>query len=314
MHTSKAAFSTFFLILFGACGAPTERVTTADASAPAPRDLGDIDDVGPSALFVWTRDGEGHARSYELDIDGREIRTVDGVLIATKAGVWQWNEKDVVIETSPCERYDDEGALLRAPVPDPGAATRASLVHLSSGAEQVVVQPPADGDGAEDFQQKVELVASVGPLLFVRESTYVYACGAHGSTGASAIVWDASRGFAMPRASNVGSLDAARSEALRELSEDGDGFPATEDTMDFTEIVPRFAEGGALRVGIQFTAPTCYACSRGNGGSYTKSAVVDVADVPSALADYAAAPRGVRAFLSAHPGIEMRGWSLRSSP
>ena len=36
-----------------------------------------------------------------------------------------------------------------------------------------------------------------------------------------------------------------------------------------TELVPSFGHEGALELGIQFTAPTCYACTRGGWGSYS---------------------------------------------
>jgi hypothetical protein len=96
---------------------------------------------------------------------------------------------------------------------------------------------------------------------------------------------------------------------MKLLTDDGDGFPPTEGTTYLTELVPAFAADGSLRLGLQFTATTCYACGRGNAGSYTKSEVVDAERLPAMLAAYADTPRAVRAFLAAHPEAAVKGWS-----
>ena len=306
------------LVLLGACSGSTiaQSPVVERGEMPATRDLGDIDDdpgdVEPASatgFFVWSRDGEGRAQTHRLDAAGREVETLDGIFIATAAGNWQWSERDLPIATSPCERYDDEGGLIRGPEPEPGLATRAVLAHTVSGDEQWVVAAPPDADGAEEFQRSVELVGSVGPWLFVRQSTYVYTCGAHGTTGVSAIIWDVSTGSPAAPPVDVGSLGRPRAEALRALAEDGDGFPATDETMDLTEIVPSLARDGSLKLGLRFTAPTCYACTRGGAGSYTKSVVVDADRLPDALGAYANAPAAVRGFLATYPEAEVKGWS-----
>jgi hypothetical protein len=282
----------------------------------APRDLGDIDADPVRApprqaneFLVWTREDDGCAETHRLDASGRELETIDGILVATATGTWRWREEDRRVATSACERYDDEGALLTAPEPEPGSATRVTLQNVATGAEQVLVEPPQDADGAEDFRHRVELVASLGPWLFVRESTYVYACGAHGTTGAETTIWDASNASMVARPDDVGSLEKPRAVAMQRLTEDGDGFPPTDSTTTLTELVPTFAHDGSLRVGLQFTSPTCYACGRGNAGSYTKSEIVDAERVPEVFAAYADTPRAVRAFAAANPALEVKGWS-----
>jgi hypothetical protein len=317
MRTSKANGLLFSFVLLTACGnAAAPRETTAADATIAVRDLGDIDSepVGAdraeaSEFLVWTREDDGCAETHRLDATGRELETIEGILIATPTGTWRWHEEDRPVRTAACERYDDEGALLTAPESEPGSATRATLEPVTTGAEQVLVEPPADADGAEDYRHRVELVASVGPWLFVRESTYVYACGAHGTTGVEATIWDASSASRVPRPDDLGSLDEPRTLAMQRLTEDGDGFPPTDETTSLTELVPTFAADGSLRLGLQFTSTTCYACGRGNGGSYTKSEIVDAKRVPDMLAPYADTPRAVRAFAAANPGVELRGWS-----
>ena len=67
----------------------------------------------------------------------------------------------------------------------------------------------------------------------------------------------------------------------------------------------------SLTVGLQFTAPTCYACTRGGWSSYTKSTVVDAVAIPALFAPFTSPPPAVRSFLRAHPDVEMKGFSAR---
>jgi hypothetical protein len=313
MRPSKLVFFSLMLSALGACGGSSDSPTGTDAPDGTPVDIGDIDAVerapesDASQFLVWTRDAEGRAETHRLDASGRELESFTGIYIATSAGIWQWKEQDRAVKTTACERYDDEGALLREPDPQPGSATAASLVH-AGGAEQTVIEPPADGDGAEDFRHSVELVASAGPLLFVRESTYVYTCGAHGMTVVEATIWDASSGLRVALPDELGSAAAPRAQAMRELSEDDDGFPATDDTLELSELVPTFDDEASLRPTLEFTAPTCYACSDGSG-SYSKSAVVDADQVPSILAPYVTAPPAVRAFARTKGDLSIGGYS-----
>jgi len=311
-----------------ACGGPVERISALDGGEPTsaplsvdqdPRDLGmiadaqEIDPMTATDFLVWTRDSDGHSVTHRLNGIGREVETHDGIFLATGAGAWQWREETREVATMPCERYDEEGGLLPSEPTNPGEATRATLVHVASGAEQVVVEPETAAEGAADVQQGVELVASVGPYLFVRESTYAYTCGAHGNTGVSVKLWDAVSGTSIALPDDIGPLQGPLDKAIEALSdEDDDLFPANESTVTMTELVPTFAHEGALELGVQFTAPTCYACTRGGWGSYTKSTIVPARAMPSLLVPFARPPEAVRAFVAAHPDLQLGGWSPAS--
>jgi hypothetical protein len=319
------SISIFATLSLAACGGPAHKPGTNEAGssasaatdvAPAPRDFGEIGDaqeIDPmtaEAFLVWTRDAEGHGVTHRLDATGHEVETMDGIFVSTGAGAWQWREEPRVVPTTPCERFDEEGGLLPSEPTAPGEATRATLAHLASGSEQVVVEPATDMEGAADVQHSVELVASVGPYLFVRESTYAYTCGAHGNTGVSAMLWDAVQGTSIALPDDIGPIDGPRGKAMEELSdEDDDLFPVNESTVTLTELVPNFAKDGMLELGLQFTAPTCYACTRGGWGSYTKSAIAPASTMPSLLVPFARAPEAVRTFATAHPELQLGGWS-----
>src|SRR5579859_2395739 len=145
MRLSKLAVHAPILLALAACGSTD--TSGSDRPSATSIDIGDIDETPPttppdaSEFLVWTRDAEGRAETHRLDASGRELESFPGIYIATGAGIWQWKEQDRAVETSACERYDDEGALLRAPDPEPGSATAASLVH-AGGAEQTVIEPP----------------------------------------------------------------------------------------------------------------------------------------------------------------------------
>ena len=262
--------------------------------------------------FVWTREGEERTITYRLDATGRPVEILDGIVIATATGTWQWQLEDRSVPTVPCEFYDEEGHAFAGDPAEPGTATRASLRHIASGAEQVVVEPGIDLMGSPDVKHDVGVIASIGPYLFVEESTYTFACGAHGNTGVSTLIWDASSGTTVAAPMDIGPLEAPRGAAVEGLTDDDDDvFAPSEDDLELTEIVPRFARDGSLEVGLQFTAPTCYACTRGGWSSYTKSTVVDAVSTPALLAPYASPPAAIRAFLREHPEVGMNGWSAR---
>ena len=80
-----------------------------------------------------------------------------------------------------------------------------------------------------------------------------------------------------------------------------------EDNLELTELVPRFAPDGTLALGLQFTAPTCYACTRGGWSSYTKSTIVDTPrDAEHARSLRQPAAGGARVFARA-PGRRGEG-------
>jgi hypothetical protein len=263
-------------------------------------------------FFVWAREGEERTVTYRLDAQGRAIEELEGIVIATSAGPWQWQAEDRSVPTAACEYQDDEGHVFGGDAVEPGTATRASLRHLASGAEQIIVDPGVELIGNADIKHDLGVIASIGPYVFVEEATYAYACGAHGNTGVSMLIWNAATGMTVAMPTDLGQLDAARAAAIDALTdEEDDTFAPTDDMLELTEIVPRFSPDGALTLGLQYTAPTCYACTRGGWGSYTKSTVVDAPAVPALLAPFASPPPAVRSFLRAHPEVDVKGWSAR---
>jgi hypothetical protein len=229
-----------------------------------------------------------------VDRTGGVIARDDGVRIAAGGKVWAWREAPREVATKACPRYDDSGSELPADeAPALGTGLRATLERVDGG-ETVEIVGVASCEGAQDLQQSIELIASVGPYLFVRDSTYVYACGAHGNVQMAFRVWDAERGAVVWNASDetpsafVGGAaeSEARAQARTSLAADDDVAAFAENgavEAALTEILPSYSAGGELRVVLQFTAPTCYACSDGNWSSYSKSSRQLFRGIPDAL-------------------------------
>jgi hypothetical protein len=321
-----------FLYSLGACAGHVESTPHTDSAATAtaampssaaavagPLDLGrdatsgETDPRHATRFYVWSGEVDGHIVTHELDTFGRQVAEHEGVVIATRSGTWKWEQEVESVPTTPCEYQDDEGHVFAGDVVEPGTATRGLLRHREADTVQVAVENPGvDLLGYADVQHSTEIMGSVGPYVFIKEWTYAFGCGAHGNTHASTHIWNVATGAPAPTPTDLGNLATPRALAIADLTdEDDEHFAPTEENLELTCLAPRFEKDGALVVGLQFTAPTCYACSRGDWDSYTKSTVVDAPAMPEMLAPFASAPAPVRAFLRARPDVAMRGWSAR---
>jgi hypothetical protein len=277
----------------------------------------------PRAL-VWTTGAGGARQTWKVDAAGAALARYDEVRFVAGGKLWAWHEQPEEVETTSCENDDESGSEASAAVPPPAGsgmratiarvdATRAEVASVPSMEDVVEVVAVGGGDGAQELEQHVELVATVGPYLFVRESTYAYTCGAHGNVAFAFTVWDAERHANV----GVGLADGAvereeRALASKALAADEDVSAFAENAeleVELTELVPTYGQEAQLSLAMQFTAPSCYACSDGAWSSYSKSTKRVAPMIPDALRAWAVAPDGVRAFARAHPELAVGGWS-----
>jgi hypothetical protein len=282
------------------------------APAPEPRTL------------VWTTGPGGARQTWKVDAAGAAAARYDEVRFVAGGKIWAWHEGPEEVETTPCENDDESGSEASAAVPPPvGSGTRATIARVDAARTDVGRAPSVEdvvevvavaaGDGAQELNQHVELVATVGPYLFVRESTYAYTCGAHGNVAVAFTVWDAERQANI----GVGLADGAveseeRALASKALAADDDVSAFAENSeleVELTEIVPNYGHDAQLSLAMQFTAPSCYACSDGAWSSYSKSTKRVAPLIPDALRAWAVAPDSVKAFARAHPELTVGGWS-----
>lgn len=257
-------------------------------------------------VLIWGSPEDGSPRTWFVAEDGSVVREEPGIIVATRRGEWRLELREEPVETTGCELWD--GSLGG---PGEGTVTRAELVLRGEGARQEIISPPVL-DAVQEIGHAVVVLGTVGPYVFLHESTYTYACGAHGFTDASFTVWDAERGARVDLISAVPGVSALKKAAEKILNEQEDDAAAAaldEESPELVQIMPSYGPQGWLRLSAQLARAACYACSDGTWASYSRSATVPTAWVPARLAPWAAPPSGVRAFLSRHPRVKMGGWS-----
>jgi hypothetical protein len=284
--------------------------------------------TAPPRLLAWARArgdaGSDGASTFRLREDGEVIEQLPGIRVAASHGPdWRWAPSSVPFATEPCVfRAGDAGAVGDAGAGgdggaggDAGARGQGRLLRGAfdrDGATQVAIEPAVPSEPVAEIDQRAEVLASLGPLVFLRERTSTFACGAHGAEEARFLIWDLERGAAraellpeMPDRAGV----LARAAPLLAADAKAFGGPFGDERPRITELVPVLDPSAGVRFEAQVTRESCYACGDGAWSSYTRSVRVP-AEPPPALASVARElPSGVRAFARARPGLELGGWS-----
>lgn len=256
----------------------------------------------PAPVIVWVRDERGRSRSFRLtDQDGEEDLQ-GGIVVAARGTTWRWKEVASPVTSHPCA-----GSPVAS---DPGKVTN---VTLESGSQSLPVlgKDPTDGDlrDASEVDHEILLAASLGPLLFLEEKTYVFACGAHGLTDARFVVFDVEKGAPLDLQTVLPRSERLLQVAADKLAQEGE-IKEQMGAPEVTELLPVLT-GGELAFEVQVTVPTCYACSDGLFGSYSRSVRVRMTSLEATapLLPYANVPRHVAAFARRHPDWVVGGWS-----
>lgn len=303
------------LALVVALAAGCQRPSSAPpAEQESPLSEPQVTNEAPKAersLLVWVRDTIDEPSTFRIDDEGRVLERMDGIRIAIDGIEWRWQEERITARTQASEGCGSLGdGDIESEIEGESFVTRATLTRLDDGSTQTIVDAPPFNDEASDYEHVVKLVRSVGPLLFVRQSTFVYGCGAHGNLGAQAFVWDAARNTEVELATDIEKLEELRLRATQILSESDDAMPTEEDEVGLAELLPRFTPEGDFELSLRFTGFACYACSDEDWSSYTKSVFLPAPALPKALAPHTELPAGVRAFLQEHPELELGGVSV----
>jgi hypothetical protein len=264
-------------------------------------------------VLAWIRQPDGATETLRLDRDGTVLGRHPEIRIATSTGEWIWRTAEIAVPTAPCPSAPPDEAG-----PDaarPGRAMRATLERADGRAAQSIVAPGRPPPDTSELLHEVRLVGSVGAKLFVEESSYVYACGAHGMTTVTFRVWDAVRGAEIDVLRDLPDLDRLTARAHAQLAEPEDD---SAEAPELTAVIPRFGPD-RVRFEAQLTAPTCYACSDGVWSSYTRSVRLPTAP-PPVLGSDAELPYAVKRFVRElgrsrtreDPSVELGGWSRRA--
>ncbi|EYF07523.1 hypothetical protein [Chondromyces apiculatus] len=259
-------------------------------------------------FLVWGRGADGAVKTYRVNAAGEALGEEEGVTIATPQGEWRWEMEAVALDTGSCDPdiVDKERGQ--------GSATRAEVALRGGEMRALVVAPRGDFDGANEIDHSVSLLASVGPYLFIQERTYMYACGAHGSTAAAFLVWNIERAAPVDLLEELSEVQRLQQEGRAALDEESTDFPMENGETELPELVqitPAYSPEGRLRFDAQLTRAACYACSDGMWSSYSRSAVVPSGWSSARFTAWSSRPTGVARFVAQRQGFELGGWSAR---
>ncbi len=282
------------LISFG-CSLGPSASSTAPRSAP---------DAARAIALVWGTSGEDAPPStYAIADDGAIVSRANGIRIWASGTEWSSEVGVEPVFTRPCEEGPEWAA-------QEGRGVRVRLVPSDASRAALEIVTPASGDDANEVQQSARLLASVGPYVFVEESTYTYACGAHGNTGVSFAVWNLDDGRAVDLLSDLPDREhlLASGKSAIDAQPDAVDFSRPEDPPALTELLPRIGPHGHLEASALVTVASCFACTDGGWSSYTVSTQVP-APLPWRLRGLGAPPRAVALFADAHPALTVGGYS-----
>jgi hypothetical protein len=233
-----------------------------------------------------------------------------GIHIAAAGAEWAWQEALEPVPTVACSGVSEQP-------PGEGRATRVRLVPSDSRHDPLALVVPPEADGANEIDHSARLLASIGPYLFIEESTYAYTCGAHGSSEVRFTVWNVEEASTLDLLAELPDRDrlvAAGKNALDEgARSSGDvDVGSDDDQPTLTEILPRVGPHGRLEASALISVPSCYACTAGGWSSYTNSAPVP-AELPARLRKLGPPPRAVQLFADAHPDLTIAGYSVAAA-
>ncbi len=260
--------------------------------------------VGRAYTLVWATPNEDAPPStYAVDDDGAVVSRTTGIRIWAAGTEWKSEVGVERVATQPCE------ASLERPAQE-GQGVRVRLVPSDASRQALEIVAPISGEQANEIQQSARLLASVGPYVFVEESTYTYRCGAHGNTGVSFAVFSLDDGRAVDLLSDLPDRAHLLASGKRAIDAERDAvdFSRPEDPPAVTELLPRLGPHGRLEASALITVASCYACTDGGWSSYTVSTQVPTA-LPWRLRGLGTPPRAVGLFADAHPALTVGGYS-----
>jgi hypothetical protein len=291
-----------------ACVPRSNAAVSAADSAPAT--------VRQPRTFLWAieaRKSKGDSDS-DGDADASPVTYVladDGTVLSQSAGIhvwaagteWSSEATEETVPTTPCTGGPDLAA-------QGGRGVRVRLVAVDGSQPPLELVAPSTDDQANEVDQSARLLASLGPYLFVEESTYAYTCGAHGNTGVSFAVWNVDERRKVDLLSDLPDRQALLAAGKRAIDARPDAvdFSRPQDPPTLTEILPRIGAHGHVEASALVSVPSCYACTDGGWSSYTVSTEVTT-QLPWRLKALGQPPRAVGLFGDAHPGLTIGGYS-----
>lgn len=260
--------------------------------------------------IVWTRPEDSEqATSYWLDPEGNIEKQASGIFLSTNGKEWQFATSKGSMPVYECDATMAPAEQVTGHKETQVPSLIESTTHRTWDLWDQP-QPSADERYA-DYSQNVGLIASAGRYLVIADFTWVYGCGAHGFNVASYTAFDLETS---QRLSLISPGESQRlkgheqARAVEAFAAAGDGFDApTEEQITLINVIPEVTQEGKQRAQLVFSIGTCYACTHGEGSSYTATTRVVAEELPRVLAEQPL-PKAVSRFAATH---EVRGWTSR---
>ncbi|MCA9640266.1 MAG: hypothetical protein H6718_27665 [Polyangiaceae bacterium] len=262
-------------------------------------------------VIVWARpDDSEQTTSYWLDPEGNVLKEQPGIFMLAGGKEWEFSKTLGRMPVYECDAV--MGDTASAPT-DHKETQVPSLIELKTRRSWELWEQPKPGpeERYNDYSQNVGLIASAGRYLVLADFTWVYGCGAHGFSVATYSAYDLERKQKLPLLSPAETNELRGhelSQAVAAFKAAGDGFDEpTEEQVTLINVIPEVTPQGKQQAELVFSIGTCYACTHGEGSSYTATTRVVAETLPRALAEQPL-PKAVVRFAGTHP---VRGWSAR---
>ncbi len=245
---------------------------------PAPKDS------NAPALMVINR----YVSDWYDEEGGRvtKVASRPGVILAAQESLMEWSLRDEKkkIRCNPSSFVGIPPCTCEAREFQVGTITQLETNQHKEYKDNLKFDPDLSSEG-----YSIDLMASLGPYLFLYEVGYAYGCGAaHGNTGASFTLLDANT-MQPVELLTKDELARVNSELMDQAFQQTQA--ATEHFDDskpqWTLALPRVNKDGAPELLHQFTASSCYACSDGLWSSYSQSVRLPTTWMPARLQPYA---------------------------
>jgi hypothetical protein len=295
-----------------ACSGSPATKTTVERSYGAPsavRASGEPAAHERVAAYAWLREKDA-IYTYAVDADGTVLSKIDGIALMTSRGLTRLRESSTPVKSTPCE-YDAEGNQLpagKAVKRAPGHITNIALAAPTGGVETITHAMSAE---STDYTRDAEVVASVGPYLFVREVGTSVICGmAHRYVNTNDFVYDVEGDVVTRIDPSSEEVDKLRKSADYILAHGPAAIDApVYDSAEVTATKPGW-KNDRLALKYRMSSVTCDTCGDGEYSTYTRSVSLDAPSIPKELEAYATVPAGVKALLAAHPDAKLGGFTL----
>jgi hypothetical protein len=274
-------------------------------------------------LTIFKLDRRGLSHVTRVVAGGRVVAAYPGVLIAASHSLYELRHRARTVELIR-ETYIDIWREAKGPLPDEAYTTVRIINPALVSVDGASVLPLASRDppaGSRpdlvELSRIVGVQGLIGPYLFVEQSDWQYAGGAHPDTTSTFSVVNVESG---ERPRDVYTADELRAvmaregrvvtEAFRQLR-DVDSLFSDAPEVELSSICP-FAqlEGDVrMRLHLIFTTFAPFAGSDRRWSSYTVSEEVVAKGLPERLASFAEIPDSIHDALRSGTGTPI-GWSL----